>query len=279
MASAHSSLPVARRNRSQRVPSGDGVARTSHPTWAAAACCASLLMLGACGDGSPREVRGAPQPTFLYGSDAAAEASPITDGSPGTAGSVPTATSTPSTTAPTAAPSSVPVELGRPVGGLPDDLPRIANGTVRDDPSGFRLTLAIEKLVVGRTDDVLLELRFENRSPETKYIFSDQARFFLIADSAQNVRWQNDLYACVDPPQPPLAFGVPLESGDANRFLRRYPAERSNTRRERCRIEPGEYVIYAFLEWCPRATRENRGCSGDQVEVVQATPMNITVTP
>lgn len=157
--------------------------------------------------------------------------------------------------------------------------PRVPNRTERVDPSGFRLTfVTADKIEFSSAEDIVFELRFENVGPEVRYIHSDQQQFFaLAAPTGGEPPWVNDEDRCLDPPPPPIQLAIPVEPGSGNRFVRRYPAEAGNPRREQCRVPPGTYAAHAFLEWCPDATPDRRRCTAADARRIDAEPIEITI--
>ena len=162
----------------------------------------------------------------------------------------------------------------------------MANRTIREDPSGWRLTLVVaDKTTFTSDEDITLELSFANASSGPLVYNSGQTRFFGIyaAGSEANPEWTTE--TCqpeYGAPKGTFNAGVTMQPGEGGRFVGTYPAGQSVKQRQSCRLPPGSYLATGYLDWCPPGTtsRPNGGgeaCDPNRVQRVAAEPLAITI--
>ncbi len=182
-----------------------------------------------------------------------------------------------------------PTDTAAPEDGASDA--RVANRTVRDDPSGLRLTLVVaDRLTFSTSDFIQLELGFENVSSDALFHDSNQRRVFVIAPAPQasgRFGWSDDSCRSEGTTEPPLTGPLELGPGESGAFQATYPA-RQTTRDagydiDQCRLDPGAYHVSGKVDWCPQASLRDTNSSGkfycdpDEVVEVWATPLRITI--
>lgn len=171
------------------------------------------------------------------------------------------------------------------------DAARVANRTVRDDPSGFRLTLVVgDRLTFSTSDFIELELGFENVSSEVLFHDSNQRRVFVIArapETSATFGWSDDSCRYEGTTEPPVTGPLELGPGESGAFQATYPARQTardaGYEIDQCRLDPGAYHVSGKVDWCPQASLRDTNSSGkyycdpDEVVDVWATPLRITI--
>jgi hypothetical protein len=202
-----------------------------------------------------------------------------TTASYGRAGGDGSTTSSPDTTSTTVAAVGLPAEGAgvdrAPTGGT---APPPVNRTVREDPSGLRLTFVVaDKLTFGPTEGIVMELTVASSSGERRYLSGDQpGRFAIAVEGAASAAWSEE--ACRTQPFEPAPGPVVVDPGEDVRFVVHYPLDPS------CRIDPGTYLAAGRVELCPTDTlivtsNGQPRCDETRTELVVSTPLQIEITP
>jgi hypothetical protein len=163
-------------------------------------------------------------------------------------------------------------------------LPPPANVSVRlDDPSGMELELTVGGNVrFSRQDDILLGLRFVNRSSgEVKYDSNQKVRFGLFQETEEGfeARWTNVQCSGGDSDiQQTMTGSLVLLPGEEGKFVDRYPvhpaADNTSAGMERgaCVLPAGRYAAVGQVEWCPPSSLMRSEVNGaeycDRAQVV-----------
>lgn len=140
--------------------------------------------------------------------------------------------------------------------------PRIANRTVTDHKSGFRLTFVVaDRLEFSATDRITFELTFENTTSGPLYYDSNQELVFRLA-SVQPGGPSWDTTTCrasmgeFDGDKPTTGL-LEVAPGEASSLVGVYPAEEFAEHDsvgpdpDSCRVPPGDYAAAGVLDWCP----------------------------
>lgn len=173
-----------------------------------------------------------------------------------------------------------------PAPGRPAQGPR--NVSVRNDPSGFRLTLTVADAIRFQTESAItLELRYENRSGRILVVDSDPQVSFVIRDKSGADRWRDADCRAQGSTGPDDTPGYGLAPGETARTVGRYPFEDRFPRQQetfdaqRCKLPAGSYDVFGALEWCAADRPPESGphpantCTEGTTRILLSAPVSI----
>lgn len=170
--------------------------------------------------------------------------------------------------------------------------PVVANQTVTDHPSGFRLTFVVaDRLEFSGTDRIKFQLTFENTTSEPLYHDSNQELIFRLASvHPGGPAW--DTTTCrasigeLDHEKPTTGI-LEVAPGESSSFVGVYPAEEYaehssvGPEPDSCRVPPGEYAATGVLDWCPpegiARSEYNDQPYCDRTVTISARPIALTI--
>lgn len=242
---------------------------------------ALVLLANGCGGSDADQREASDLPGHTYGADttSTAAAQQLEDADEDAGEGI--GEDAPPPTAPSGSPAATPAP--------PSAEPTVANRSVRDDPSGFRLTLVVaDKLEFGSTEDIRMQLEFENVSDRVLRHDSNQKVTFAMsaADGSSEPRW-SDVDCDPQAGHTENTGLLELAPGESGSSIGDYPARpvpggRGGRDPDSCRLPAGDYLVAGKLDWCPddavlTAANGQPYCDPDGVVHVVSAPLTIRI--
>lgn len=159
--------------------------------------------------------------------------------------------------------------------------PRPANQSVRDDPSGLRMTLVVGgDLTYGATEDIVMQLDVENISKQVVHWDPNVLSHFYISSLESSESWRDSDCRGSGPNDTIRAGASTIAPGEKLTFKAAYPTSSDRSDRDRCRKKPGPFNVFGRIEWCPPGSVTAEGdCAEGSTREVRSAPVEMTITP
>lgn len=167
----------------------------------------------------------------------------------------------PSSTAPTRSPAPTTAEG-----------PLSENPVRRDDPAGFRLTLAVDgDLRFNADESFTMRLEVTNMSRQPRRYDPNQKNYFVMEGAG---RWRDSDCGPLAKEREPAKTLAP---GDTAVFTARYPGPSDRLDGgDACRRPEGDYVLGAGFNWCPDDSVDVNGvCDAAATETAKSSGIRI----